>query len=309
MFFVISGFLFASKTDLGRHGWYATTLKKKCRSLLIPFLLWCTIYAVSYIPFKLYGNHLAGRDLILALPMLQYPLLSAWNLCGIYGLLIPRYPGCPILWFVRNLMLLFLVSPLLLFLFKKRFVSVLFLIVVFIAIVFEYKMPFWHSNRGFSFGGLFYFSLGIFFAFYPLSHGSFSTIRRMLPLLWFASNFVTTTYYHLDMLGNPFRFLSDLNSLLGVGAIWVLPDFIRPLLRIGTWKVSKDTFFLYMFHYLILTFFFSNSLQKIFLYRLHIPLVAIYLVRLTCSSIPSLFVAEGMKRFVPKLYQILTGGR
>lgn len=310
MFFVISGYLFAMKTDLGRQPrWYPATLKKKVGSLLVPFLIWCTIYAVFYIPFKLYGNHLAGRDLVYALPMLSHPLLSGWNICGIYGLILPRYPGCPILWFVRNLMLLFLVSPLFLFLFRKRFAAVLFLIIVFIAIVFEYRMPFWHSKRGFSFCGLLYFPLGIFFAFYPLSHSSFPTIRRMLPLLWIATNFIATAYYQLNILGNPYRFLCDLNTLLGVGSIWVLPDFIRPLLRLGSWKFAKDTFFLYVFHYLVLAFVFSNSMEKILLYKLHIPFLAIYFLKIFGSAVPSLIVAELMKKHLPALYRTLTGGR
>lgn len=310
MFFAISGFLFAVKTDLGRQPrWYPVTLKKKVGSLLVPFLIWCTIYAVSFIPFKLYGNYRAGRDLVFALPMLKLPLLSVRNIFGIYGFFIPKYPGCPILWFIRNLMLLFLVSPLLLFLFKKRFVAILFLIVVFIAIVFENKMPFWHSNRGFSFGGLFYFSLGIFFAFYPLSRYSFPVIRRMLPPLWIASVFLLAAYYRLDMLGTSYQFLADLSALLGVGSVWILPDYICPLLRIGSWKVAKDTFFLYVFHYLVLAFVFFNTMERFLLYKLHIPLLIIFFLRVIGSSVPSLIVAELMKKHLPALYRILTGGR
>ena len=284
--------------------------KKKIKTLLFPFLVWCTIYAVSYIPFKLYGNYLAGRDLTYALPMLDHPILSGWNIFNIYGLSLKTYPGCPIIWFVRNLFLLFLFSPLFLFLFRKRFVAILFLSVVFLLNVFETAIPFWNINRVFTLRGLFFFPLGIFFSCYPVSHDSFPLIRRALPFLWVLSSVVTSICLSLDILEMPYSsFLSFLHTLLGIGAIWVLPDQIPSLLRIESWKFSRDTFFLYMFHYLVLAFIFPNTLEKILLNKMHIPILLVYFLRAVCSTVFSLIVAAFLKKHFAKLYRFLIGGR
>ena len=44
MFFAISGFLIAVKTDSGRAGgWFPSILKKRVRTLLVPYFVWCII--------------------------------------------------------------------------------------------------------------------------------------------------------------------------------------------------------------------------------------------------------------------------
>ena len=309
MFFAVSGYLFAVKTDLGcQPHWYSTTLKKRVKSLLVPYLIWCTINAVSFVPFKMYGNHLAGRNLTSGLPMPKRPLLSIWNICGIYGI-TRRHPGCPILWFIRSLMFMILISPLYFSLFKKRITAILLLAFAFTMLVIEWKIPTFLTYPGFSFFEVFYFMLGIFFAFYPISRDSFPLIRRILPLLWIIVNLVTTVYFWLGLLKMSFHILSVLNSLLGMGSIWVLTDSIRPLSQLGNRRIAQDTFFLYMFHYLVLAFFFCNTVEKVFLYRLHIPVTVIFFSRFVVAAFSSLMAAEWMKKHLPKTYRILTGGR
>ena len=111
LFFVISGYLFARKTDFSRAGWYPALLKKRAKTLLVPYVAWCTIYACTYIPFVVLGNHLAGRNLVFN-TCLREPLLSPRNILCIYGLDFPVPPSAGALWYVRNLILLFLLAPL-----------------------------------------------------------------------------------------------------------------------------------------------------------------------------------------------------
>ena len=127
LFFVISGYLFAVKTNLGRQeNWYSSLLKKRNRTLFLPYLAWCTIYAVINIPFTMLGNHLAGRNLTIN-TCLTEPILSFWNVCRIYGLHLPTSPSGGNLWYIRNLLLLFVLTPLIMPVMKRRATGIAFL--------------------------------------------------------------------------------------------------------------------------------------------------------------------------------------
>ena len=129
LFFSISGYLIAKKTDCGLiHGWYRNTITKKVLTLGIPYLAWCTVYAVTFLPFTLLGNHLAGRELLHS-TYLHEPLFSMSNIGRIYGFDLFGFPAAGIMWYVRNLFLLFLLLPLIFPILRHRTSGLLFLVV------------------------------------------------------------------------------------------------------------------------------------------------------------------------------------
>ena len=132
LFFAISGYLVAKKTDCGQtDGWYPNLLKKRMRSLGIPYLTWCTLYALTYLPFTLLGNHVAGRPL-LHNTYLYEPPLSIINLGCLYGLDPWGMPVAETMWYVRNLLLLFLVLPLIFPVIRQRVAGLVYLFILFI---------------------------------------------------------------------------------------------------------------------------------------------------------------------------------
>jgi len=310
MFFTISGYLFAIKTNLGKQqGWYSMSLKKRIRTLLLPYLIWCTIYAFTYLPFKILGNILADRDLISFMETnLKHPICSVWNFGRIYGLDIFYFPMARSLWYVRNLLLLFLISPLFFLLFRKKSIANVYLMLAFILIFFQKQFPSsWNLECGFSLRGLFFFPLGIYFAFFPVRHDRFQIFRTMLPALWIIVAIAETFFSnHSVFLEQVFR---TFNGLFGIGAIWCLTDFFPAILNIGRKEYAKDTFFLYAIHKDILTILFCNQVEKILFYKFHIPVAGLLLLSASGTILLSLFIAEFLKRFLPKAYRILSGGR
>lgn len=102
-FFVISGYLF-TWTDNSN---YFEFLKKKCRSLLIPYILWNTILMI----FHLLRGMVANFAL---LPSFKYAEMTPWQIfVRSYGLDM-RVPIDVPLWYVRNLLFFFPLAPLLL---------------------------------------------------------------------------------------------------------------------------------------------------------------------------------------------------
>ena len=108
VFFVISGYLF----NWTNNSSYPVLLKKKCNTLLIPYILWNTILMIVHALRGVFSN-------LAILPAFKFAGMTPWQVfVRSYGLDL----GAPIdypLWFVRNLLLIFPVAPLLLW-FARR---------------------------------------------------------------------------------------------------------------------------------------------------------------------------------------------
>lgn len=314
LFFVISGYLFAVKTDLGRkEKWYPALLKKRTSSLLLPYLAWCTIYAVTSVPFAVLGNHMAGRDLAFN-TCLTEPILSFRNVCRIYGLHLPTTPSGTNLWYIRNLLLLFVLTPLIMPVMKRRSTGLAFLFLAFFANLFHDWFPrsCWQVfQTGFSLRGILFFPLGVYFAFYPVKPGSFRTFRRLSTFLWLALSIVATWFllYPGSNTQDFERILLKIVELVGVCAVWSLPDIIPAFSRLGDYGMAKDSFFVYVAHYGILLIVMCGRVAELLETKLHVPVLGVFFLRFIIPLGLSLLAAEFLKRFFPGLYRFFSGGR
>ena len=314
LFFAISGYLVAKKTNCGQtDGWYSSILKKRMRSLGIPYLAWCTLYALTYLPFTLLGNHMAGRPL-LHNTYLHEPALSIINLGCLYGLDPWGLPVAITMWYVRNLLLLFLVLPLIFPVIRRRVAGLVYLFILFILYLIQDWAPdsIWQIlESGFSIRGLFFFPLGIYLALNPISPDRFRIVRKLLPFIW-AGGCVIVTHHMLYGEGKDMAFYQVLMKLItfaGVGAAWVLYDMIPAYRRLGKLSVAKDSFFLYASHYLVIAILFSGKMQDVMIGKLHVPELAFYCLKFLVPLTICLATAEFLKRFLPRIYGFLTGGR
>lgn len=98
-FFLASGFFLAG--HLGEQGWYKSALMTRIRTLLVPYLIWCTLFVIFLLCRGESGD-----------------LLTLKGFCRAYGANPLWFPCLSPLWYVRGLFVLVLLSPLL-----KRVVS------------------------------------------------------------------------------------------------------------------------------------------------------------------------------------------
>lgn len=174
LFFFISGYLFFVNLSFFGRKEYLGKLKKRVRSLLEPYLFY---NALAICLFMIIG---------LIKPELQsgvVPRFSEWNIFMVarlfwdYGANLPIVPQ---FWFIRNLMVIVLLSPILFYLIKKsRGCIVILLAVLWGCNIWEFGVP--------GTMGLFFFSLGAFLSIHRLSPYSVSCklsfIGYLYPLL------------------------------------------------------------------------------------------------------------------------------
>lgn len=109
-FFLVSGFFF-DRGLAGRSASLMPTWKgilgKKTRTLLVPYLLWCAFGAIAHLPFLFFYNHVNHR------PFFTGTCLGAGSLWetldATFG--IAQTPSWSPLWFVRLLLIFFILSP------------------------------------------------------------------------------------------------------------------------------------------------------------------------------------------------------
>ena len=113
-FFTVSGFMLAghyacldSDSRLFDWGVWRDECVKRIRSLLVPYLIWCSAAVLLACVPAIAANLLHGRDLLANTP-------SGWRWWTIaYGLYPFTYPNVVPLWYLRTLMILVFISPLL----------------------------------------------------------------------------------------------------------------------------------------------------------------------------------------------------
>ena len=105
------------------------------------------------------------------------------------------------------------------------------------------------------------------------------------------------------------RILAKSINFLGVGAVWVLYDYIPAAKRLARRSFVHDAFFLYAAHLGIILTFMCARCEDILSSRLHVPAIGIFLLRIAVPILLSLTAAELLKRHCPRIYALLTGGR
>lgn len=333
-FFFISGYLFFYGTQFTKQSWLEK-LKRRVRSLLVPYLFWLTLWLVAYYLF--YHTSLAGvlhlhtEETVHYTP--QYILASYWCAHGHHA--YETFPLVGQFWFIRDLMVIVLLSPLVWFLLKK--VSLPFLFLAGSFWLFDGHFPIlgldWNiplvGPLGLSHSVVFFFSLGAWFAV----NGKLFTeeiwkTRRIVfsvyPILvgvtlWFAS---TRGADWPRFLAYPFCEATceqhDIDTFWGhrltvFFGIFFFINLVYWLLREGKIKtnafLASASFFVFAFHQEWLRL----PAKKIFLDWLN-PQTDI--LRLFCYVGHFLFYVFGsliiyyiLRKIFPRFTALITGGR
>ena len=289
-FFILSAYLFLFNFELTFQS-YQIKVKSRVKSLLIPYVFWVLLwssffYLISLLPFfnNFINNPIDKNNSII------FTLLQVF-----------QNPICYQFWFIKDLIFLILISPLLYFFIKQ--IPFIILPLVYINFILDYfEFPFFQNLS------LLFFLIGMFIHIYSNYFVAFSKKINFLfiGLLWIFSWFVPEiTFYSFQHV----NVLLPITILFGILFIWKLYDNISQKSLIINFldKNSKYSFFLFAFHEptmislkkISFAVFGNSNEVRISIYFL-IPISVFFL---------SVFIAKLTEKALPKSYKLLTGGR
>lgn len=297
-FFFISGYWFFVpdfNTDV-----YLTKLKNRIRTLLIPYLLWSTIAFViltlKYLPqlesifpnvHKIpYGFDLFWRSYI-SMPVVEGSITNYSPL---------NFP----LWYLRDLMLLCLFSPLLYKILRYGWISLFVILII-------WAMEFFASTSIHSIYPLFFFMWGGMlklaptpsYDFYIKGIGLFSFVIVYIFLCLFGAFNSDSRYIHFVSMILMVLFVP---LAISISRILIINKIILPPLLI------ESTFFIYASHGLFIGEL-QNVLVKVLNMNVILPeFLLMFFTSLVAFAI-SFFSYCVTRKFLPKLLLIITGGR
>lgn len=309
-FFLISGFFFFTK--LNRWDWHIWIgkMEKRIFTLVVPFILWILIDIVAKYLWGVSKGEIDGFNL---LSLREYLINNGglrmfWDMpqntgsVNIFGwFLNTSKPINAPMWYVRDLVILMGLSPLLYLLIysSKGWIMVFF----FFLNTFDIGFPF----ILFSPTALFYFSVG---AYFSMSGNEFIAFFRRftIPSIIVASILLITVFaFDGSMLGEVFF---RLFVCFGVVSCFCLVDLLYSTKQIKECRLLTDSsFFIYASHGVLIT-----EISNFILWRL-LPITAGWMLvlkvflRPALSILICLFLYKGMKRITPRVLELLTGGR
>lgn len=197
-FFMFSGYLFFYKMKEWNMNIYKGKLQKRFKTLLIPYLLWITLFVLMTECMKMGGILLHGKSLS---ELWQYIIdngglrmywdSNTWgyNYCNWLGM--DAHASSPILvpmWFVRDLIVVIFATPVIQWCIKK--LGIVYLLIM----MFCYISSIWPNIHGLSKSAFFWFSIGAYLSLNKLDMivtlrkyslvSYVVTIVTMIPLVW-----------------------------------------------------------------------------------------------------------------------------
>ena len=155
-FFFASGYFFAGHLD--ENGWWRRAVGTRVRSLLLPYVLWCGLFACFSVALCVVLNVDAGRPLAAGLSARRLALCS-------FGLDVAEHPLLVPFWYIRCLLLIVLASPVLVWALRRwRWCVPLAMLPAYVyccGVQNRFAMPWFIFYSLFSLTGWVYFSVGV----------------------------------------------------------------------------------------------------------------------------------------------------
>jgi len=302
LFFFISGFLFFYKTAGFSMEIYLQKLKSRVRSLLVPYVFWNLLIILFFMLAQsfLSGSLFSGRNKLITDYSLLDWLWSFWDTSWVNPHLRKSLPVNSPFWFIRDLMVVVLFSPLIYILIKKLRVYA----VIILGLLWIFN-PFFYLP-GLSIVSFFFFTAGAYF-----SINNINFVDNMRRMLWI----VVPLYILLVVAQLVFidsRWWSDLYCagiiISVITTVAVSAHFIGKESWHTNTFLANSSFFIFAYHRLPLVFVIK------FLFKILKPqseglLLFLYLACPTLIIVLGLIIYSLLKQFWPRFTAVISGGR
>lgn len=315
VFFLISGFLFFNNLDCFNAKTYKKKINSRFKTIIIPYMVWnllflCYLYARSLIKAYVGGNELPSL-LSFFFERGGYHIFwdcNMWNLDRVnwVGYAIPA--SAPILiplWFLRDLIVISFLTPVIYFCIKK--IRVLY----FLVLLAGYLLNLWPYIPGLEGDALLFYSIGAYVAIAKRSLQVYFARFRVPSYILFVALLLPMIFLkgHTTYWGN---IIYPFFIIVGVYAVFNLFSSLTIKNGGGYFKYSKyskSTFFIYAVHTILILDISIYIVNKL------IPLTNGFISILKFTLIPILTFAFCMLLFVilnkvaKPVLSVLTGSR
>lgn len=291
LFFAISGYFFFYRVNILNVHVYIHKLKRRLKSLLIPYIIWNFIVILILLAAEL------------CIPEMMSGLkksITKWNITDWFYNLY-TVPISYQFWFIRDLILLCIFSPIIYYGIKygkRPFILALSILWIF---------DLWPNIPGFSIVGIFSFSVGAYFSINQINFitilsknttilGSLYVILSILEVT-IVQQQSWLTYYH------------NINMIIGMSFLTAL--FAK--LQIKGHKVenpilTKSSFFIFAYHVMPLVLILKICFKIIPSYN-ELSLICIYLFSTIFIIMVGIGLGTVLKKYFPTVYKVISGGR
>lgn len=293
IFFMISGLLFFLSYDFTLNG-IVSKFKSRFKSLVIPYLIWSVFGVVLILSLQLipWSKNFFTKELII-----HYS--TSKLLRTIFFDPIPYQ-----LWFIRDLFMLVLFSPLIWYLTKS--LRGILLIVLLVLWTIASKTFVFFSNEA-----LLFFTAGCALALDKKNLGrTFSEFWSYYFFLSWLMIVFATTYFltfqpEIDRMG--LNALNNLGIVVGILAVWSCYDHIDHAFVSKHSMAFGYTFIIFVFHEPLLTILIKGMF--FLLGKTNLSSLLIYIVAPLIAIAISMTVRFVLMKHAPRFYHIATGGR
>lgn len=293
LFFIISGYLFFF--TFNGNADFKVKIKKRIHTLLIPYLFWVLFGILFYYVLQSVPQ---TQSFFTKKLIRDYDSVDFFN--AIFVKMIPYQ-----FWFISDLMVLTLLSPLLYIITKN--LKHWFLLLV---------LPFWMltiDNIFFTSESLLFFSFGIYLSIHKKVVVSEEVSKSVVYILLFCWTFLLAlkTFFQIEHLSLFWiQICHKIAILVGVFAFWFLYDLLykngKSFIDVIN-PILQFTFFIYAFHEPILTiikkgmFYFFGKHEE-----MHI---VVFFLSPVITIFSCLIAGWLLKKLIPQGFKIVTGNR
>ena len=299
LFFLMSGYLFFLNTDFD-FSVYKKKLKSRFYSLLIPYLFWNAAFIFIYflvnrIPYvSSYFQNAADYNF-------SYFIDCFWGKDNGSGYAYPIvYP----FWFIRDLMLVILFTPLLFYFLKHT--RVIGLVILGLCWYLNLTIPY-IEGYGFSSVAWFFFSLGAYFSINKKNLiNEFSTNCNYIYLIYFTIAIIDL----VTINSNIHIYIHNLGILFGVICCFKISAYLIDKQKVKCSSfLSQASFFIFAVHEPWILDTTRKLIYKFVDFSSDLKMTLIYYAEVIITVCISLLLYYFLKKTIPRFTSIISGGR
>lgn len=293
LFYMISGFLFFQNTNYGIISIYSK-MRKRVYSLVIPYIIACLFFPLFFVLLGIIPN----TDKFVNGDGISFYFKQPFSV--IISSIFYKIPGetSPLafqLWFLRDLIIVIAISPILYVL--RKYFNKYILVLLFFCLNLSVNISSYFPTTA-----LLWFMLG------DAVINDMSKLKSKFILVTFLIISLLEMYYGVKLP----KYISIPITLLGIIGIWGIYNNIvseKFILKNNKYLclACSATFFIYLFHEPTLNI--VRKLLVVVFGQSSFGFAASYLLSPWIFAFVAIIIASLMKNYIPRVYSILVGGR